>query len=76
MNNLYKNRLISYFKAPDIEDAEAYEGDFIDRDVRAVFEEGISKDIHMAKIEGDLREKTGQVEDKVRPIMNKASKLL
>ena len=65
-----ERRQIMFFTAPDIEEAEILEGDYLDEDVRISY----MNKIVLAKKEAKLRE--NETKEKVHQIMNKASKLL
>ncbi len=67
-----ERRQIMFFTAPDIEEAEILEGDYLDEDVRISY----MKKIVLAKKEAQIREKLPETKEKVHQIMNKASKLL
>ncbi len=74
-----EERSKNFFKTPDIEDAEIFEGDFIDKDIRTQYDKEtktfvnkVSNKIHISK-STNIDEDT---QEKVKPIMNKASKLL
>jgi predicted urease superfamily metal-dependent hydrolase len=61
-----------FFVAPDLEDADFREGDYLDKDDRTNY----MNKVVIAKKEADIREKLPETKEKVEMIMNKATKLL
>jgi hypothetical protein len=61
-----------FFVAPDLEDADFREGDYLDKNDRINY----MKKLKILKKEANIREKLPETKEKVEMLMNKATKLL